>query len=144
MPPGRSLHPVPLSDKYFLVSCRPTSRSPWGVYLVDVFDNVILLREEEGWMLLEPVPLRPAPRPPVIADRVRLESGEATVHLADVYAGEGLKGIPRGTAGKLRGLEGNPQVLPAEDRGRTRRGLPAPHVASAATPGSGSTTSGSV
>ncbi|NQT16447.1 MAG: hypothetical protein HQ582_27055, partial [Planctomycetes bacterium] len=30
------LHPCPLSDKYFLVSCRPTSQSRWGVYLVDV------------------------------------------------------------------------------------------------------------
>jgi len=96
------LHPYPLSDKHFLVSCQPTGRSWWGVYLVDVFDNMVLLREEAGWMLLEPVPLRPAPRPPVIPDRVDLESREATVYLADIYAGEGLKGIPRGTVRKLR------------------------------------------
>ncbi|NQT86643.1 SUMF1/EgtB/PvdO family nonheme iron enzyme, partial [bacterium] len=96
------LHPYPLSDKYFLVSCRPTSQSWWGVYLVDVFDNSVLLREEEGWMLLEPAPLRPTPRPPVIPDRVDLDSREATVYLTDIYIGEGLRGIPRGAVRKLR------------------------------------------
>ena len=35
------LHPYPLSDKYFLVSCKPTEESLWGIYLVDVFDNMI-------------------------------------------------------------------------------------------------------
>ena len=42
------LHPYPLSDKYFLVSCKPTPDSLWGIYLVDVFDNLVLLKEEEG------------------------------------------------------------------------------------------------
>jgi len=96
------LHPYPLSDKYFIVSCRPTPRSQWGVYLVDVFDNMLLLREEEGWLLLEPVPLRKTPRPAVIPDRVRLESRQATVHLSNIYVGEGLRGIPRGTVKRLR------------------------------------------
>ena len=98
----RFLHPSPLSDKYFLVSCQPTSQSPWGVYLVDVFDNMVLLREEEGWLLLEPVPLRKTPRPPVLPERVDLNSREATVYLNDIYAGEGLHGVPRGTVKKLR------------------------------------------
>lgn len=96
------LHPCPLSDKYFLVSCQPTSRSPWGVYLVDVFDNVLLLHEEQGWLLFEPVPLRKTPRPKAIPDRVDLDSREATVYLSDVYAGEGLQGVPRGTVQQLR------------------------------------------
>ncbi|MFH1269331.1 MAG: hypothetical protein ABIK89_26685, partial [Planctomycetota bacterium] len=96
------LHPHPLSDKHFLVSCRPTSESLWGVYLVDVFDNMVLLREEEGWSLFEPVPLRKTPRPALIPDRVRPDSREATVYLSDVYAGEGLRGIPHGTVKKLR------------------------------------------
>jgi len=96
------LHPYPLSDKYFIVSCQPTSQSPWGVYLVDVFDNMVLLHEEQGWLLFEPVPLRKTPRPPVIPDRVRPETREATVYLSDIYAGPGLAGIPRGTVKKLR------------------------------------------
>ena len=96
------LHPYPLSDKYFLVSGQPTSQSRWGVYLVDVFDNMLLLREEEGWLLFEPVPLRKTTRPRVIPDRINPGSREATVYLSDIYAGEGLQGIPRGTVKQLR------------------------------------------
>ncbi|MBM4034708.1 MAG: formylglycine-generating enzyme family protein [Planctomycetes bacterium] len=96
------LHPHPLSDKYLLVACQPTGGSWWGIYLVDVFDNMLLLREEPGWMLLEPTPLRKTPRPPVIPDRVDPQAKEATVYLTDIYAGEGLRGIPRGTVKKLR------------------------------------------
>ena len=96
------LHPHPLSDKYFLVSCQPTSQSRWGVYLVDVFDNRVLLHEEQGWLLFEPVPLRKTPRPEVIPDRVVPDSREATVYLSDIYAGEGLQGLPRGIVKELR------------------------------------------
>jgi hypothetical protein len=96
------LHPYPLSDKYFLVSCKPTPDSLWGIYLVDVFDNLVLLHEEEGRALLEPLPLRPTPRPPVLTDQTIPETDEGTVFLADIYAGPGLRGIPRGTVKKLR------------------------------------------
>ena len=41
------LHPFPLSEKYFLVACKPEPDSLWGIYLVDVFDNLVLVREEE-------------------------------------------------------------------------------------------------
>ncbi len=96
------LHPFPLSDKYFLVSCKPTPDALWGVYLVDVFDNMLLLREEPGYVLFEPVPVQKKPRPPVIPDRVDLARRDATVYMTDVHAGDGLKGIPRGTVKRLR------------------------------------------
>ncbi len=96
------LHPFPLSEKYFLASARPSPQSPWGIYLVDVFDNMVLVKESEGYALLEPVPVRKQPVPPVIRDRVAPERRHALVYLSDVYAGEGLKGIPRGTVKKLR------------------------------------------
>jgi formylglycine-generating enzyme required for sulfatase activity len=96
------LHPYPLSEKYFLVSMQPTPQSLWGIYLVDVFDNIVLLREEPGYALLEPVPFRPTPRPPVIPDRIHPESREAIVYLSDIYGGAGLAGVPRGTVKQLR------------------------------------------
>jgi formylglycine-generating enzyme required for sulfatase activity len=96
------LHPYPLSDKYFLASCKPDAQSPWGIYLVDTFDNLLLLCEEDGCVLFEPVPVRKTPRPPVIPDRVNLASREATVYLQDIYVGSGLQGVPRGTVRKLR------------------------------------------
>lgn len=96
------LHPYPLSDKYFLVSCKPNPATPWGIYLVDIFDNMLLLHEKPGYALFEPLPLRPTPRPPVIPDRVNLDKSTATVYLADVYEGPGLKGVPHGTVKSLR------------------------------------------
>lgn len=96
------LHPYPLSDKYFLVSCKPNPDARWGIYLVDVFDNMLLIREEPGSVLFEPVPLRKTPRPPVIPDRVDKTRQDATVYMANVYAGPGLDGIPEGTVKALR------------------------------------------
>ena len=96
------LHPYPLSDKYFLVACKPSATSLWGVYLVDVFDNVVLIKEEPGFALLEPVPIRKTAKPPVIRDKVDLKRKDCLVYMTDVYAGPGLAGIPRGTVKKLR------------------------------------------
>jgi formylglycine-generating enzyme required for sulfatase activity len=98
----RFLHPYPLSDKYFLVSCQPDPESEWGVYLADVFDNLTLLKEIPGYALFEPVPFRPAATPPAIPDKVRLDQDTATVYIADIYSGDGLRGIPRGTVKRLR------------------------------------------
>ncbi|MCX6866030.1 MAG: hypothetical protein NTV46_07380, partial [Verrucomicrobia bacterium] len=96
------LHPWPLSQKYFLVACKPAPDALWGIYLVDIFDNRVLLKEEEGVALLEPVPLRPRPRPPVIPERVQPGQTDAVVYMEDVYSGPGLKGVPRGTVKQLR------------------------------------------
>jgi formylglycine-generating enzyme required for sulfatase activity len=96
------LHPYPLSEKHFLVSMQPNAQAAWGIYLVDTFDNLVLVREEPDCVLFEPVPLRKTPVPPVIPDRVDTKRRDATVYLADVYAGKGLEGVPRGTVKKLR------------------------------------------
>ena len=96
------LHPYPLSDKHFLVASKPTPRSEWGIYLVDVFDNMVLVKETPGYALLEPIPLRPTRKPPVIPEKVNLAQKDAVVYLPDVYSGKGLKGIPRGTVKSIR------------------------------------------
>ncbi|MGB2822863.1 MAG: hypothetical protein WBF17_17910, partial [Phycisphaerae bacterium] len=96
------LHPWPLSAKYFLVSAKPTPNDLWGIYLVDVFDNMTLVRELEGCALMEPVPLLARPRPPVIPDRIEPNRRDAIMYLEDVYAGGGLAGVPRGAVKQLR------------------------------------------
>jgi len=96
------LHPYPLSGKYHLVSMKKTPDSLWGIYLVDVFDNLVLLKELDAAALLEPIPYRRTPVPPVLADRVDLKRKDATVYISNVYYGPGLKGVPPGAVRKLR------------------------------------------
>jgi formylglycine-generating enzyme required for sulfatase activity len=98
------LHPHPLSDKYFIVSAKLDAKSGWGIYLVDVFDNMLLLKAIPGYALLEPTPLQAKPRPPLVVDRVNLARNDAMVVLQDIYAGSGLKGVPRGSVKQLRVL----------------------------------------
>ena len=99
------LQPWPLSAKYHLVAAKLTASSLWGIYLVDVFDNLTLIQEVEGAALLWPIALQKVPKPPVIPDRVNLASDEATVFITDIHQGPGLKGVPRGTVKKLRVIE---------------------------------------
>ncbi len=63
---------------------------------------MLLLREEKGYALLEPVPFRKTARPPVIPSRVDLSQKTGLLYMTDVYEGPGLKGVPRGTVKKLR------------------------------------------
>jgi len=96
------LHPFPLSEKYFLVSAWPGPKESWGIYLADIFDNLIPLKLEPPWGLFEPVPLRRQPVPPVLPDRTVPSREDATCYLHDIYAGPGLEGVPRGTICALR------------------------------------------
>ena len=96
------LHPYPLNDTYFLVSAKLSPASLWGLYLVDVFNNMTLISEEEGCAILEPQVLEARKFPPVIPNRVVEGEKQATIYLQDIYFGDGLKGIPKGTVKKLR------------------------------------------
>jgi formylglycine-generating enzyme required for sulfatase activity len=100
--PSLATHPYPLSEKYMLVAMKPDANSLWGIYLVDVFDNATLVYEEEDAAIFEPQLFLPRPRPPVIQDRVNLAVKTAEVHIADIYSGPGLHGVPRGTVRAIR------------------------------------------
>jgi len=96
------LHPYPLSDKYFLVSCKPGPEDLWGIYLVDVFDNVLLLKEIEGYALFEPIPRRKRATPPIIPPTVDLTRKDALMYIENIYKGPGLQGVPKDAVKKLR------------------------------------------
>jgi len=96
------VYPYPLSDKYVLASVKTGPQALWGICLVDVFDNITRIAELEGTALFEPIPLMPRKRPPVIPDRYTPGVKTATVHIADIYNGPGLRGVPRGTVKRLR------------------------------------------
>ncbi len=96
------LHPYPISDKYFLVAGKMSAKEKWGLYLVDVYDNIVLIKEDEKYALLEPIPLKKSKRPPVLPDVVNLKDPEATCFIQNIYQGPGLEGVPEGTVKKLR------------------------------------------
>lgn len=96
------MKPYPLSEKYFLVACKPAKDALWGIYLVDVFDNLTLIAEQEGEGLTAPIPLVKRETPPVIPSKIKPDSKEATVFIQDIYEGEGTQGVPRGTIKALR------------------------------------------
>ncbi len=96
------VHPFPLSDKYFLVAMKPTPNALLGIYLVDVFDNLTLIKELPGNALVEPIPLRKTKRPPIVPDKVDLSKDDALVYISDVLGGKGLEGIPPKTVKSLR------------------------------------------
>lgn len=96
------IKPYPLTDKYFLVTAKLSEKSLWGIYLVDVFDNLTLIAEFEGEGLICPIPVKKTEVPPVIADKIVPDSKEATVFIQDIYEGEGLQGVPRGTVKAFR------------------------------------------
>lgn len=96
------IKPMPIDDKYFLVSAKLSPTSLWGIYLVDVFDNITCIAEAEGEGYISPILVRKQTTPPVIPDRVDLKKKDATVFIQDIYEGEGLRGVPRGTVKELR------------------------------------------
>ncbi|MEG2066998.1 MAG: SUMF1/EgtB/PvdO family nonheme iron enzyme [Tannerellaceae bacterium] len=94
--------PYPLNKNYILVTAKLHEEGLWGIYLVDVFDNVTLVAESEGDGYLTPIPVMKRPTPPIIPDRVVKGEKEATVFIQDLYNGEGLRKVPRGTVKQLR------------------------------------------
>lgn len=96
------LQPQPLSEDYFLVTAQPAPGDLWGIYLADRSDNLVLLAELDRYACMEPVPWRASERPPMMMDRVDLSKKSANVYIADLYYGDGLKNVPRGTIKNLR------------------------------------------
>ncbi|MFC1763471.1 SUMF1/EgtB/PvdO family nonheme iron enzyme [Planctomycetota bacterium] len=103
----KALTPWPVDESHFLTIMKPTPNSLWGLYLVDTFDNIVLLYEEEGMFFLDPFLLEARPTPPRIPDRIRPEEKTATVFIQNIYRGPGLKGIAPDSVKELRVLTYN-------------------------------------
>ena len=96
------IKPYPIDDKYFLVTAKLTPESLWGIYLIDIYDNMTLVAEYEGEGLINPIVVKKRPVPPIIPDRIKPDDKEATVFIQNIYEGEGLPGVPVGEVKKLR------------------------------------------
>lgn len=96
------VRPMPLNDNYFLVTAKLSKEGLWGIYLVDVYDNMTCVVEFEGEGFISPQLCVKRPVPPTIPDRVNLADREATIFIQDIYEGEGSMGLPRGVVKELR------------------------------------------
>ncbi|MFI3305995.1 MAG: SUMF1/EgtB/PvdO family nonheme iron enzyme [Rikenellaceae bacterium] len=96
------IKPFPIDNETILVTGKMKADGLWGLYLVDTDDNVVLLKEYEGEGMIHATPIRNAVAPPVIPDKIDLSKNEATVFIQDIYEGEGLPNVPRGTVTHLR------------------------------------------
>lgn len=114
--------PYPLADpetgagagKYFLVDCNPdrswNDPTAYGLYLIDAFGNRALIHDDPKISCWQPLPLRPRPRPPVMAPSEPLDAigpDEALVMMSDVY--RGLPNVEGGAVRYLRILEQIPR-----------------------------------
>jgi hypothetical protein len=88
-------NPWPLSEDFFLCVYDPGQKD-YGIYLVDSFGNRILICDSpDGVPCLDPIPLRPRPKPPVIpvatqqaaADRLAgtAKPADGLVSIVNVY-----------------------------------------------------------
>jgi hypothetical protein len=102
-------NPFPLSEEHYLVawSDRPLKYegqanevAATGVYLYDAFGNLTLLYRDPALGSQYPLPVRPRPRPPLVAPQAGGRAMEARVLLLNVY--QGLDGVPPGTIKRLR------------------------------------------
>ena len=96
------LHPYPVTDELFLVSVHRTAGEPFIVAFADVYDNIVPLLSAPDMNLLEPLPVAKRKRPIMSIDRRNDAVDTCTVYLQSAQFGEGLKGLPPGTAKKLR------------------------------------------
>jgi formylglycine-generating enzyme required for sulfatase activity len=104
------LHPYPLAQsetnlgagEFFLVSMKMEKNSPWGIYLVDIYDNAIPLMIDDQKGYFEPLPYKKSFRPPVIPSLIKPEEDTAVLYIQDVYHGPGLKDVPKGKVKSLR------------------------------------------
>ena len=95
------LQPLPLGGNYFIAPMKPDAKTPWGLYLVDMFDNQTLIAEDAQYAFLEPVLVKPTKRPPVLPSQIAKDK-PGYINLLDIYSGPGLAGVPRGTIKSLR------------------------------------------
>ena len=99
------IHPYPLSEKYIVASVVNYGDEYQGVYLIDAFDNLTRIQSASGGWLLEPTPIVERKKPNEIMDKTNPDIDYGYVFLNDIYQGNGLKDVPRGTVKALRVIE---------------------------------------
>jgi len=101
-------YPYPLDETHFLVTYDPIGSPnkkyvrPYGVYFMDIDGRRELLAWDATISSNQPVPLAPRPVPHLRPSGVDYSKHKGTYYIQDVYEGEGLKGVTRGSIKKVR------------------------------------------
>jgi hypothetical protein len=103
-------YPYPLSETEFLVTYSPqgslqgrgAAQEPFGIYFMTIDGSRELLAAVPRISSSQPVPLVPRPEPRRRPTQVDYRKSTGSYFVQDVYAGDGLREIPRGTIKKLR------------------------------------------
>ncbi|MCB9784230.1 MAG: hypothetical protein H6751_14800 [Candidatus Omnitrophica bacterium] len=112
-------NPWPLSEDFYLCVYDADAKN-YGIYLVDTFGNRELLYRDSNVPCLDPIPLKPRPKPPVLptmtrqaaSDRGKVMETTGTIAVMNVY--DSLLKWPEGTEIKgLRIVQIFPKTTPA-------------------------------
>ncbi|MBN8456316.1 MAG: hypothetical protein J0M04_00525 [Verrucomicrobia bacterium] len=104
-------YPFPLSDREWVVSYAPDGWDPpkgrkgeadFGLYWMDADGNRELLATDPDLPCLQPVVLTSRTRPPARPSAVDYRKTTASYYVRDIYQGQGLVGVARGTVKRLR------------------------------------------
>jgi len=102
--PAKYEDPYPLSAEFFLCARQRAPGRPTGIFLVDVFGNELLVHAEAP-ACFDPMPLAARPRPPVLSSQVDYARSDGAFYVQDVYVGEHMDRVKRGSARYLRVVE---------------------------------------
>ena len=112
-------YPYPIDQKQLLVTYNPIGwggksgrgrrdrdrKTGFGIYWMDIDGKREMLSSRLGLACGRVVPLAPRKRPPQRPSMVQDGKREGTFYIQDVYEGEAMKGVPRGTVKTLRVAE---------------------------------------
>lgn len=109
-------YPYPIDERSLLAMYSPDGwhvvdgkrreerATGFGIYWMDTDGNRELLVSRQGLSCGRPVPLRPRARPPQRPSMADFRAAEGTFYVQDVYVGEAMAGVPRGTVKTLRAV----------------------------------------
>lgn len=104
-------YPFPLGENEWIVSYSPDGwklpkdrkgEAAFGLYWMDRDGRRELLASDPDIPCLQPASLTPRPRPATRPSVVNHAMDTGTYYMQDIYQGQGLKGVPRGTIRKMR------------------------------------------
>jgi hypothetical protein len=112
-------YPYPIDQQQLLVTYNPLGwgkrsgkgnrgrdrKTGFGIYWMDIDGKRELLASRQGLACGRVVPLAPRKRPLQRPSMVQEGKREGSFYIQDVYEGEAMKGVPRGTVKSLRVVE---------------------------------------